>query len=91
MHRRAMILLRQIQSQHVTEYSPIVKSLTTLDIATESKIRRKCDVAYFIAKQNLSLASMPALCDLLIWEGTTDMTKLAPCLSNTFPYLYTKT
>ena len=51
MHRRAMILLRQTQSQHVTEYSPITKSLTTLDIATEAKIRRKFDVAYSIANR----------------------------------------
>ena len=96
MHRRAMILLRQTQSQHVTDYSPIAKSLTTLDIATEPKIRRKFDVAYFIAKQNLSLASMPPLCDLeerhgLTWKGTTDTTKLVPRLSNTSPHLYVKT
>ena len=37
----------------MTEYAPIAKALYNLDADAELKVKRKCDIAYLIAKHNL--------------------------------------
>ena len=64
MHQRAMLLLKKSQSSDVTEYTSIAKTLSLLDAAAEAMLRKKFDVAYFIGKENLAFAKMPALCEL---------------------------
>ena len=37
----------------MTEYTPIAKAQHNLDADAELKVKRKCDIAYLIAKHNL--------------------------------------
>ena len=54
MHARAMLLLKREQSTNVCDYSPIARSLFGMDQEAEAKIKRKFEVAYVIAKQNIA-------------------------------------
>ena len=49
---------------NVYEYAPIAKALHTLDDAAASRTKRKFDIAYLIAKENMSFAKMAPLCHL---------------------------
>ena len=46
MHKRSMMLLRKSRSKNVEEYAPIAKALSTLDLDTASKMKRKFEIAY---------------------------------------------
>ena len=64
MHKLSMILLAKSRSSDVTQYTPIAKALSTLDHDSESKLRRKFEVAYFLSKEGLAFAKMAAVCEL---------------------------
>ena len=46
------------------EYVPIAKALHKLDDGATGRLKRKFDVAYLIAKQNLAFSKMTPLCEL---------------------------
>ena len=64
MHKRAMLLFKKQRGSDVTEYAPIAKALHTLDADAELKVKRKFDIAYLIAKENLAFNKMGPLCEL---------------------------
>jgi hypothetical protein len=64
MHVRAMSMLKKQQGSDVTEYAPIAKALLTMDQSTQVILKRKFDIAYFIAKEKLAFTKMKPLCDL---------------------------
>ena len=66
MHERAMGLFKKQQSSSVCEYALIVAALLqpSMDEATCNRTKRKCDVAYMIAKENLPFTKMKAVCEL---------------------------
>ena len=61
MHVRAMSMLKK-RGDDVTEYAPIMKAL--LDKSTEVMLKRKFDIAYFIAKEKLAFTKMKPLYNL---------------------------
>ena len=63
MHKRSMMLLRKSRSRNV-EYAPITKALSTLDLDTASKMKRKFEIAYMLCKEGLAFTKMEAVCEL---------------------------
>ena len=53
----------------ITEYAPIAKTLLTMHESTEVTLKRKFDIAYFIAKEKVAFTKMKLLCDLEEWHG----------------------
>ena len=65
MHQRAMTLLKKETATDVREYATIAKSLfSVIDPAVEGTIKKKFDVAYFIAKEGVAFNKMKPLCNL---------------------------
>ena len=64
MHKQAMRLLERSKSTYVNEYVPIAKALTTLDPTTEARLKKKFDLAYFLAKENLSFRKFVPITEL---------------------------
>ena len=64
MHARAMLLLKKKQGQDVCEYSPIARMFSGLNEATKERMKRKFDVAFTIAKNNMPMTKMKAITDL---------------------------
>ena len=66
MHARAMALFKKERSRSVFEYAPIAQSLAnvSIDEGTTEVLQRKCEVAYFIAREKLAFAKMQPLCEL---------------------------
>ena len=62
MHKRAMLLYKKQHSSDITEYSPVARALYNLDAESETIIKRKFDIAYFISKENLAFMKMGPLC-----------------------------
>ena len=62
MHQRAMLLLKKGASTDVREYAPIAKSLLSMDEAAKTVIKRKFDIAYFLAKEEVAFRKMKPLC-----------------------------
>ena len=73
-HLHAMSFLQQ---EHVasdgpsssTSAAPIVVALTTLSDEERARLRKKVDVAYFIAKEKLSFRKYPSICALEARHG----------------------
>ena len=72
MHRQAMLLAQKEIASSVVEYAPIVKAFAKANIneTTKAKLKRKFDVAYMIAKENLSFTKMKSICELEERHGT---------------------
>ena len=72
MHHQAMLLVQKEIASSVVEYTPIAKAFTKANIneATKAKLKRKFDVAYMIAKENLSFTKMKSICELEERHGT---------------------
>ena len=51
---RSMNLLKQSQSTYPADYALIARALYRLDAAAEAKVKRKFEIAYYIAKENLA-------------------------------------
>lgn len=64
MHQRAMILLKKETATDIREYAPIARSLFTMDKEVEGTVKKKFDVAYFIAKEGMAFNKMRPLCHL---------------------------
>ena len=64
MYKQAMISLRQSQASDVRKYVPIAKALTTINPSAEVRLKRKFDLAYFLAKKNLSFKKFIPLFEL---------------------------
>ena len=64
MHARAMMLLKRKQAVDVHEYSPIARVLSTMDETSKERMKRKFEVAFTIAKNNMALTKMKPICDL---------------------------
>jgi len=66
MHAHAMLLFRKQCATHLTEYSPIMAALLqpSMDSTTREQLKRKFDITYMIAKENLSFTKMKAICQL---------------------------
>ena len=64
MHVRAMSMFKKQRGDDVAEYAPIAKALLTMDESSQVTLKRKFDIAYFIAKEKLSFTKMKPLCDL---------------------------
>ena len=64
MHARAMLLLKRSHSSDIREYAPIAKSLHSMDSSSEQRMKRKFDIAYVIAKQNMAYSKMQPICEL---------------------------
>ena len=45
----------------VTSYSPIARSLLTIDEGTQERLRKKFDICYVVAKQGLSFRKYPSI------------------------------
>lgn len=67
-HAHAMMLLNkercQAQGLNLSSYAPIAKALHKLPDQERGRIRRKFDVAYFVATEKLSFVKYPRICDL---------------------------
>ena len=72
MHHQAMLLAQKEIASSVVEYAPIAKAFAKANIneATKAKLKRKFDVAYMIAKENLSFTKMKSICELEERHGT---------------------
>ena len=66
MHKRAMALYRKQHSTNVCDYAPIAKCLLqpSMDEVTRVKLKRKFEIAYLIAKENMAFKKMKPLCDI---------------------------
>lgn len=67
-HAHAMMLLTKEKSQAQglgsSSYAPIAKALHRLSDEERSRMRRKFDVAYFVATEKLSFLKYPGICEL---------------------------
>ena len=45
----------------VTSYSPLARSLLTIDEGTQERLRKKFDICYVVAKQGLSFRKYPSI------------------------------
>ena len=75
MHKRSMMLLRKSRSKNVEEYAPIAKALSTLDLDTASKMKRKFEIAYMLCKEGLAFTKMEAVCELEEKHGVNTVIK----------------
>ena len=73
-HKRSMMLLRKSRSRNV-EYAPIAKALSTLDLDTASKMKRKFEIAYMLCKEGLAFTKMEAVCELEEKHGVNTVIK----------------
>ena len=67
MHAHAMVLFKKQHARNITEYSPIAAALLhlrSMDETTQAQMKRKFDIAYLIAKENMSFTKMKAVCVL---------------------------
>jgi len=72
MHQRAMSLEAREKSTSVMEYAPMVRAMADANLseAAKVKIKKKMDIAYMIAKENLAFTKMEAICQLEERHGT---------------------
>lgn len=72
-HARAILYAKKEQSRGrcVTDFSdaPILKSLLTLTDEQKGQLRKKFDIAYFIATEKLSFRKYPQICELEAQHG----------------------
>ena len=67
MHAHAMVLFKKQHTRNITEYSPITAPLLhlrSMDEITQVQMKRKFDIAYMTAKENMSFTKMRAMCAL---------------------------
>ena len=64
-HRAAMDITRvhtaRASQLPISSFSPIARSLLTMEESTEARIRRKFDICYVMAKESLAFRKYPAL------------------------------
>ena len=64
-HKGAMIRLRQEQARKrqepITAYTNIARRITVMDNATKERIKRKFDISFVLAKENLAFTKYPLI------------------------------
>ena len=72
-HVHAMMLLNKEHSQSSglgpQSYAPIAKALNRLPDDERERLKRKFDIAYFVASENLPYTKYPKICDLEARHG----------------------
>ena len=72
MHAHAMVLFKKQHARNITEYSQIAAALLhlrSMDETTQARMKRKFDIAYMIAKENMSFTKTKAVCALVERHG----------------------
>jgi len=66
MHRWTMALEAKESASTVMGYAPIVRSMAQANLSEADKLRikKKFDIAYMIAKENLAFTKMGSICEL---------------------------
>ena len=64
-----MIQVRKASGQPVTVYSPIAQGLLVMDGTVLARMKRKFDVCYVLAKEDLAFKKYPSLCELETRHG----------------------
>ena len=64
MHARAMTLLKRERGVDVRDYAPIARALSTMDEASRQTMKKKFEVAFTIAKNNMAMTKMKPICEL---------------------------
>ena len=66
MHAQAMLLYKKQQSTNICDHAPMARSMShvSMDEVTKEGICRKFDIAYVLAKENLTLMKIPSICEL---------------------------
>lgn len=81
MHAHAMVLFKKEHARDFTEYSPIgaaLLHLKSMDKTTQERMKHKFDIAYMIAKENLSFTKMKVVCALEKRNGRFTVHKGSP-------------
>ena len=72
-HQHAMSLLQSekaaVRGQSISSFALIAAMLSTLHDEERETLRRKFDIAYFLAKEKLSFRKYPAVCELKARHG----------------------
>ena len=72
-HKAAMGRLRVEQATAakapVTTYAPIARSLLTIDKTVQDKVKKKFDICFVMAKENMAFRKYPALHELEVRHG----------------------
>lgn len=68
-HKAAMIHVKRASNQPITTYSPIARSLLSLDETTQKCMERKFDICYAMAKESMAFKKYPLLYELEVWHG----------------------
>ena len=72
-HDHAMSLLKQesakAEGKSCYSYAPIAIALSTLPSDEKDPLRKKLDIAYFVAREKLSFSKYPAICELETKHG----------------------
>ena len=72
-HTHAMLLLKKEQSRAaglgVASYAPIAQALSKLPVEEKGRLRKKFDIAYFMATEKLPFTKYPAICELEARHG----------------------
>ena len=84
-HKHSMILLKKEQARSkgldATSYAPIAMALSRVSEEERARLKRKFDVAYFVANEKLSFKKYAGICDLEkrhgVDLGTTYMNDVA--------------
>ena len=71
MHTCAMMRFRKQHTSQIVEYSPIAAafSRSSMDATTREQMKRKFDISYTIARENLAFAKIKPLCELAERHG----------------------
>lgn len=68
-HKAAMIHVRKASNQPIKTYSPIARSLLTMDETTQKRMERKFDICYVMAKESMAFKKYPSLYSLELRHG----------------------
>ena len=72
-HKHSMMLLKKEQARSKgldpTSYAPIARALSRVSEEERARLKRKFDVAYFVANEKLSFKKYAGICDLEIRHG----------------------
>lgn len=64
MHTRAMTLFKKDRGVDVRDYAPIARALSTMDEASRERTKKKFEVAFVIAKNNMAMTKKKPICEL---------------------------
>ena len=74
-HKAAMQRLHvdnaKAASQSIATYAPIAKSLLNMEASVKSKMKRKFDICYLMAKEGMAFEKFPALHELQSRHGVS--------------------